>query len=354
MKRKQFGVEWFALITAICWGSGSFFGKRAMKIGHLSALVGITLRTALALILFLFLLLVFGRKLKINLGKELANAWKTSKSGLFQIIIFEGVLAGAIGMFLYYLAISGGELSLVMPLAFLSPFWGTLLAIGFRDEKITFQRTAGLLLTLSGIFIITSRMFTLEELLQWRIEYVALLTGICWGIGSFFGKKGMKKASISPFVGITIRSAVSLVVLLIAVFTLGPSLLDSHIIAELKWILTNKIGQFFLILLFEGIIAGFIGMSTYYYAIRKGDLSLVMPLAFTSPFWGTLFALIEGSESFSYQRLAGMTFIIYGIIFISSINVYKPIILVPISIDKIKVVERNSNGQNNILLNNKH
>jgi len=308
-------IEWLALLTALCWGSGSFFGKRAMKIGYLSPLVGILLRTTLSLILFLFLLLIFGKKLGANLRKEVSNAWRTSKWGLFQIIIFEGILAGGIGMFLYYLAISGGELSLVMPLAFLSPFWGTLLALLFKDERPTYQRISGLLLTFIGILIISSRVLSFQEIFTWRIEYVALLTGICWGIGSFFGKRGMKKASITPFVGITLRTATSSIILLVTIFSFGPSLLDSHLLTELHWILTNKLEQFFLILLFEGILAGFLGMLLYYIAIKKGELSLVMPLAFTSPFWGTFLSLVWGIEIFTIQRLVGMFFILTGIIF---------------------------------------
>lgn len=324
--KKIIGIEWLALLTAICWGSGSFFGKQAMKLGHLSPLVGITLRTLLALILFLFLVLIFGKKLNANLRKELTHAWKSSKTGLFQIIVFEGILAGGLGMFLYYLALSGGELSLILPLAFLSPFWGTLLSIIFKDEKITFQRITGLLLTLFGIFIITSKIFTFVELFQWRIEYVALLTGICWGIGSFYGKRGMKKTNISPYVGITLRSITSLILLLITVFALGPILFESNIISELHWIVLNELDQFFLILIFEGVIAGFFGMMFYYMAIRKGDLSLVMPLAFSSPFWGTLLAILWQTETLTIQRITGMTFILTGIVFVTSINLKKSII----------------------------
>ncbi|MBN1330169.1 MAG: DMT family transporter [Candidatus Heimdallarchaeota archaeon] len=317
-KQRTLGIEWLALLTALCWGLGSFFGKRAMKIGQLSPLVGILLRTILSLILFLILLLLFGKKLGANLRKEIARAWVTSKWGLFQILLFEGVLAGGIGMFLYYLAISGGELSLVMPLAFLSPFWGTLLALLFKSEQPTYQRIIGLFLTFIGILIISSRLLSLHEILTWRIEYVALLTGICWGIGSFFGKRGMKKTAITPFVGITLRTATSSVILLIIVFSLGPNLLNSFLILELSWIFANELGQFFLILFFEGILAGFFGMLLYYIAIKKGELSLVMPLAFTSPFWGTFLSIIWGVEQFTIQRLAGMFFILTGIIFITA------------------------------------
>lgn len=325
LKRKIPNIEWLALLTALCWGTGSFFGKRAMKIGHISPLVGITIRTFVAMILFYFFILLFGKKMNVHFKSEIKNAWNKSKKGLFQIILFEGLLAGGLGMFLYYLAISGGELSIVMPLAFLSPFWGTILAIIFRDEKVVFHRSFGLLFTLAGIIVLTTFDSSLNDFLVWRIEYIALLTGFCWGVGSYFGKKGMSKASISSFTGITIRSTISFIFLIITVFSLGPVFLDSFFITELSWVFKNELLQFFLIVIFEGIIAGFLGMLIYYIAIRKGELSLVMPLAFTSPFWGTLWSLFFQTEYLSKIVFSGMILIIYGIILTSSNDFTKPI-----------------------------
>ncbi|MBD3189551.1 MAG: EamA family transporter [Candidatus Heimdallarchaeota archaeon] len=318
-------INWLALLTALCWGSGSFFGKMAMKKGNLSPLTGIILRTSIALILFTFLLIFFGNKINAQFINEIRFAWKSSKIGFFQIVFFEGFLAGACGMFLYYLALSRGDLSLVMPLAFLSPFWGTLLSLIFMEEKINSSRLIGLLLTIVGIFTISASNLTFTELLQFRIEYLAILTGICWGVGSFFGKRGMKKTNISSFVGITIRTSTALVFLLIAAFSVGTSLLNASLFPELIWVVQNSLGQFFLILFFEGVIAGFFGMLFYYIAIRGGDLSLVMPVAFTSPFWGTLLALIWQTEIFTSQRIFGMLIIIVGIAFTLAPDFWKPI-----------------------------
>jgi transporter family protein len=325
MKEKKFNIEWLALITAFCWGTGSFFGKRAMNLGRISPLVGITIRTFFAMILFYSFLLLFGRKINVLFLTEVKTAWKKSKSGLLQIIVFEGILAGGLGMFLYYLAISGGKLSIVMPLAFLSPFWGTLLAILFKDEKVTFHRSFGLVFTIVGIVLLTTIGISLEEFFEWRIEYVALLTGFCWGIGSFFGKKGMKKAEISSFSGITIRSTTSFLILSVTVFTLGPLLLDSYFIFEIIRVFQNTPLQFFLIVIFEGLLAGFLGMLVYYIAIRKGELSLIMPLAFTSPFWGTLWGIIFQTENLSNTVISAMILILYGIILTSSPNFMKPV-----------------------------
>mgnify|MGYP007111969549 CR=1 FL=1 len=41
----------FALITAICWGVGGYFEKKGLHLGNLSPTLGITLRTAVAVII---------------------------------------------------------------------------------------------------------------------------------------------------------------------------------------------------------------------------------------------------------------------------------------------------------------
>ncbi len=44
-------------------------------------------------------------------------------------------------------------------------------------------------------------------------QLFALLTAICWGVGGYFEKKGLHLGNLSPQMGITIRTAVALVIL---------------------------------------------------------------------------------------------------------------------------------------------
>ena len=44
-------------------------------------------------------------------------------------------------------------------------------------------------------------------------QLLALVTAMAWGIGGYFEKKGLHLGHLSPQVGITIRTAVALVVL---------------------------------------------------------------------------------------------------------------------------------------------
>ncbi len=314
-------IEFVALLTAICWATGSFVGKNAMKSAQISPLTGITVRTAVALMVLLALMLAFGRRFDVELFNEIRRAWDNDRNALMMIVFFEGVLAGATGMALYYASISGGDLSLVMPLAFASPLWGTLLALWGKDEVLTLERGVGITLMLVGVFAITSSFDLLfssgNELLRWRVEYLALFTGICWGVGSYFGKKGMKRTSISPLTGITIRAFIALPVLLLFCLIAGD-LMDTNLVCELNHGIRNNPMDIMLIAIFEGVLAGSIGMALFYLAIKKGDLSLVLPLAFSSPLWGTMLAILLGGETLTFNRAIGITFTFAGVVAITS------------------------------------
>jgi bacterial/archaeal transporter family protein len=134
----------FALITAIAWGVGGYFEKQGLKLGHLSPQMGITIRTAVALVV---------------LAVVSFPQWKTvttagSKS-LLYMIIGGGVVAGSVGMLCYYTAIKGAPLGKVMPIAFTSPLFGALMGMIFAGEPVTLKGILGMAFTVGGIILLT-------------------------------------------------------------------------------------------------------------------------------------------------------------------------------------------------------
>lgn len=134
----------FALLTAIAWGVGGYFEKKGLHLGNLSPEMGITIRTLVALVI---------------LGVVSFPQWKTlpqaGPKALLYMIIGGGVVAGAVGMLCFYKAIKSAPLTSVMPIAFTSPLFGALMGIIFGGEPLTVKTAAGLLLTLSGIVVLT-------------------------------------------------------------------------------------------------------------------------------------------------------------------------------------------------------
>jgi bacterial/archaeal transporter family protein len=136
--------ELFALLTAIAWGVGGYFEKKGLQLGNLSPQMGITLRTAAALVV---------------LAIVSYPQWKTvpqaGSRSLLYMIIGGGVVAGSVGMLCYYAAIKGAPLGRVMPIAFTSPLFGALMGIIFAGEPFTWKTILGMLMTLGGIVLLT-------------------------------------------------------------------------------------------------------------------------------------------------------------------------------------------------------
>jgi len=133
-------------------------------------------------------------------------------------------------------------------------------------------------------------------------QFFALLTAMAWGIGGYFEKKGLHLGNLSPQMGITIRTAVALVILAAVSFPQWKSLPQ----AGSKALLMMVIGG--------GVVAGSLGMLSFYMAIKGAPLSRVMPIAFTSPLFGALMGILLGGEPLTWKTILGTLLTVAGII----------------------------------------
>lgn len=133
-----------ALLTAMAWGIGGYFEKKGLHLGNLSPQLGITIRTAVALII---------------LGTVSFPQWKTlpqaGTKALVMMVLGGGVVAGAVGMLCFYAAIKGAPLGKVMPIAFTSPLFGALMGVMLGGEALTPKTIIGMVLTIAGIVVLT-------------------------------------------------------------------------------------------------------------------------------------------------------------------------------------------------------
>ncbi len=137
-------AQLLALLTALAWGVGGYFEKKGLHLGGLSPQMGITLRTAVALVI---------------LGIVSYPQWKTlpqaGPKAILMMVIGGGIVAGAIGMLCFYAALKGAPLNRVMPIAFTSPLFGALMGILFGGEPLTWKVALGTILTIAGIITLT-------------------------------------------------------------------------------------------------------------------------------------------------------------------------------------------------------
>jgi bacterial/archaeal transporter family protein len=138
-----------------------------------------------------------------------------------------------------------------------------------------------------------------------RPELLALITAAAWGIGGYFEKKGLHLGHLSPQVGITIRTGVALVIL------------GAMSFPQWKTIPTAGTKSLFYMVVGGGIVAGAVGMLCFYAALKGAPLTRVMPIAFTSPFFGALAAIALGGETLTARTVLGMLLTVGGIVVLS-------------------------------------
>lgn len=134
----------------------------------------------------------------------------------------------------------------------------------------------------------------------------ALLTAIAWGVGGYFEKKGLHLGNLSPQIGITIRTFVALIILGIISLPHWKTIPQ----AGTKALLYMVIGG--------GVVAGAVGMLSFYYSIRGAPLSQVMPIAFTSPLFGALMGIIFAGEPLTARTIMGMLLTVGGIVLLTT------------------------------------
>lgn len=137
--------------------------------------------------------------------------------------------------------------------------------------------------------------------------FFAILAGIFWGVGGYFEKSGLKEMGIPPIAGITLRTLVALIIL--------------GLISIPSWSLIQNPANYkawLMIIIGGGIIAGSLGMWSFYSALAKSEnLGVTLAIAFAmSPIAGTVLGLIKGTQEINSKILIGIVLIVIGIILI--------------------------------------
>ena len=137
-------------------------------------------------------------------------------------------------------------------------------------------------------------------------QLFALLTAMAWGIGGYFEKRGLHLGNLPPQLGITLRTAVALAVLGVVSAPHWKALAQAPTRALVYMILGG------------GVLAGSVGMLSFYTALKGAPLTKVMPIAFTSPLFGALLAVAIGGEALTVRTLVGMALTIGGIVVLTA------------------------------------
>ena len=134
-----------------------------------------------------------------------------------------------------------------------------------------------------------------------RAEVWAMATAVCWGVGSMMEKKGFKLGGLSPVMGTALRTGVSLLVLTVVSYPYW---------SELRKASAASIS---LIAVGGGVISGALGIMALYAALKNGNLSVVMAIAFcVAPVVGLILGCVFLHERISLIQFIGVVLCISG------------------------------------------
>ena len=133
-----------------------------------------------------------------------------------------------------------------------------------------------------------------------RIIILLIVTTILWGSTPILEKIGLK--TTGPLTGVTIRSIAVTNFLLIYLLVAG----------QLKQVFSTDI-KTIAIFAATGLMAGLLGMLTYFGALKLGAASEIVPIAATYPLVTVILSILILGEHVSLWRIVGTVFIIAGV-----------------------------------------
>lgn len=132
------------------------------------------------------------------------------------------------------------------------------------------------------------------------VIFLLIVTTLLWGATPIIEKIGLAK--VDPLVGVTIRSSIVTVGLLILTFLLGK---DKA--------LFSLSGKSILIFGASGVMAGLLGMWTYYAALKMEATSKIVPIAACYPLVTAILSILILKEDLTCSRVLGTALIVSGI-----------------------------------------
>jgi transporter family protein len=135
------------------------------------------------------------------------------------------------------------------------------------------------------------------------VIFFLVVATLLWGATPILEKIGLTK--VDPVVGITIRSAVATVGLLILTLLLGRG----RALIEVD-------GKGFFLFGASGLLAGALGMWAYYAALKMEATSKIVPISASYPLVTALLSVLILREGVTLPRLIGTALIVIGIWFV--------------------------------------
>lgn len=131
---------------------------------------------------------------------------------------------------------------------------------------------------------------------------LAISASLVWGLAPSLFKMVLKEG-VPPPVALIFHNLSAFIIA-----TLITAILGERVAISPKYLMLTFLG---------GFLSGFLGLYLFFLALRHGDVSVVSPIASTSPLWSAVFAWLLLGEKLSFTKLLGIALIIIGVSLLS-------------------------------------
>jgi transporter family protein len=130
-----------ALLASLVWGLAPSIFKLVVKEGVPPSVI-LIFHNLSAFITAVFITAILGESL-----------WVNPKYLMFAFI--GGFLSGFLGLYLFFLALRHGDVSIVSPVASISPLWSAMFAHVLLGEPLNWSKIAGIVLIIIGVSLLS-------------------------------------------------------------------------------------------------------------------------------------------------------------------------------------------------------
>ncbi|GLB60694.1 DMT family transporter [Cytobacillus sp. NCCP-133] len=184
-----------------------------------------------------------------------------------------------------------------------TPLFIAIFAVFILKEKLSWQRTAGILLSVLGITFIITRG-SLDAFLSWSVnpgDLIVLMAVVMWALYSVIGKKysgmlpGLSTLYITSFIGILLLAPLSLIEYKITGVEPAFSIASAGI------------------LLYVGILASIVAFLSWNYGVSIIGASKAGVFLNLLPLFAVIFAVLFTAESLHLYQAIGGGIVIFGV-----------------------------------------
>ncbi|MCZ6620347.1 MAG: DMT family transporter [Deltaproteobacteria bacterium] len=283
-------AEFLAILSSIGWATDSILVRRGAQSSNIFAAAFLS-----------YFVTTLSLWIIISLFYPLRLLW--SPATIYFVL--SGLLQPLLARILYYVGIQRLGVSRAGPLRGTGPLFAVIVAVIFLNERPNYFVYGGTILTVAGAWLILMRM---REEGEWKLFDAVFPLGaaLIAAVSQSLRRTGLLMLG-NPFIGATITNSTSLIVYLISLLVLGKIHLIRLHRASLPYFGSAAF-----------ISAG--SQILVFVALSRGEVSVMVPLFNTTPFFSVLFTTIflRDLERVTSRVVIGAVIMVGGVIFIAN------------------------------------